>query len=140
MLIGTMKKIWMYLLLPTLFAVFSCEKENPYFSIDCDYCYDIKPDSGELVITLSLDDEYKYVPVTVYKGPIEDGVEAAFIDSVSQADLYDSKLYIWVKLDEYYSVTAEYIGKNGFGCGQDKNLQGIQRMRVHLLDGKRWLH
>lgn len=86
-----------------IYIVVSCEREYHSFIVDCDFCELEKPEYGELVISLTHLSVYPNVLVTIFKGNIEDNKIVEVIDSVNT-----DKLYVLVKLDEYYSVTAEY--------------------------------
>jgi len=74
---------------------FSCEREYHSFS-----------EYGKLLITLTINDKYPLVPVTIYAGKKENENEVA-VDTVDT-----SKVDFPVKLNEYYTVVAEYNDGN----------------------------
>ena len=77
---------------------------NEYFGplVDCDECFDYKPDSADLVIYVTVNSEHPEVPIVLYRG----NVEANRVDWVDT--LRESPYYLWSAVDQYYSVTAEY--------------------------------
>jgi len=85
---------------------FSCEREYHSFSVDCDTCEPEEPEYGKLLITLTINDKYPLVPVTIYAGKKENENEVA-VDTVDT-----SKVDFPVKLNEYYTVVAEYNDGN----------------------------
>ncbi len=91
-------------LLLFIFLFISCEKEYHPNTIDCEYCFFAKPSEGELVISLTINDKYPYVPITVYKDVVENENVIFYNDSVNE-----TPFYVYVPLPEHYSVTAEYI-------------------------------
>jgi hypothetical protein len=71
-------------------------------TVNCDYCYDIEPDSADLVIDLTFNNDISSVPLVIYNGRIEE-------DSVEWVDTaYNTPYYLYVAVDRYYSVRAEY--------------------------------
>jgi hypothetical protein len=79
----------------------SCEK-NRGLTVDCDECYYDEPDSGDLIVYLTINDENTRIPLIIYKGQVDD----EWIEYVDTA--VSSPYYLYVALDEYYSVEAEY--------------------------------
>ena len=79
----------------------SCEKYLG-MTVDCDDCWGFKPDSADLLIYLTINQDHPEVPIVIYRGNFEDG-EVDFVDTarVSTYTLYSA-------VDQYYSVTAEY--------------------------------
>lgn len=71
-------------------------------SADCSECYTIKPDTAELIIKLTINDENPKVPIVIYKNNIEDN-DIEFTDTAITEDYY-----IDVPVNKYYSVTAQY--------------------------------
>ena len=80
---------------------YSCEK-NRGITVDCDECYYYEPDSGDLIVYLTINSENPMVPLTIYKDKVDD----EWIEYIDTA--VSSPYYLWVDLDEYYSVKAEY--------------------------------
>lgn len=79
----------------------SCEK-NRGMVVDCAECYYNEPDSGDLIVYLSINGENPKVPIIVYKDQVDDG-RIEYIDTA-----FSSPYYLYVALGEYYSVEAEY--------------------------------
>ena len=50
-----------------------CETEDWVLSVDCNECYGYVPDSANLIIYLTINQENPSVPITVYKGSLEEG-------------------------------------------------------------------
>jgi hypothetical protein len=96
---GIVRTAIIFILILTSFM--SCE-DNRGLVVDCSECYLNEPDSGDLVIYLTIESPYLRVPLTVYKDQIDDE-HIEYIDTA-----YSSPYYIYVDLDEYYSVKAEY--------------------------------
>ena len=75
-------------------------------SVDCEECYDWEPDSAEMIIDLtynSTDAVNDTVPIIIYNGTIEeDSIE--WVDTVINSETF----YLYVAVDRYYSVKAEY--------------------------------
>lgn len=90
------------LILFFLFAIGFIACENYDGEIDCSECYQEEPAYGLLLIDVTINDENDSVPVTIYKGKIEDKKEVWFGWTNSAA------CDVSVKLDELYTVTAEY--------------------------------
>lgn len=71
-------------------------------NVNCDECYDVEPDSADLIVTLTMDGEYDTIPLTIYNGKVEE-------DSVEWIDTaISSPFYLYVAVNRYYSVKAEY--------------------------------
>ena len=85
-----------------LSVVHSC-KDDPFnLQVNCDECHVVKPDSGDIIVRLTWNDTYDSIPVMVYKGKVEDN-NIEYVDTA-----YGTYYYLRVKLNEYYSVRAEY--------------------------------
>ncbi len=91
----------MLIVLLTL-SLYSCEEKVYYGSVDCSECYQIKPDSADLVVKVTINDIYPEVPLTFYRGNIEAG-EIEYVDTA-----YGTNYYLWVPVDKDFSVKAEY--------------------------------
>ena len=101
-----MKKLSQYLIL-TLIAI-SC---NSVSQEDCtiyDYsdCNTVAPDSGLLNVNLTINGENNKVPITIYKGKYENGVE------VVEDTLTVSTASYSLPANNYYSVRAKYKSQN----------------------------
>jgi hypothetical protein len=83
----------------------SCEK-NRGIIVDCDECYYNEPDSGDLIVYLTINSENPGIPLTIYKDQVDD----EWIEYIDTA--FSSPYYLYVALDEFYSVKAEYNSGN----------------------------
>lgn len=98
-------KFFFILALLTLVFVFSCE--NWPFDINCDDCYQIEPDSADLVIRLTIDEVNPFVPVVFYKGNVES-------NNIEWIDTFISETAtLYSKVGQYYSIEAKYLTGNG---------------------------
>lgn len=71
-------------------------------TVDCDDCWGFKPDSADLLIYLTVNQDHPEVPIVIYRGNFEDG-EVDFLDTARS-----STYTLYSAIDQYYSVTAEY--------------------------------
>jgi hypothetical protein len=83
-----------------------CETEDWSFKVDCDECYGYAPDSANLIIYLTINQENPAVPITLYKGSLEAGI----VDWRDTATTSEYRLFSAV--DEDYTVKAEYKSGN----------------------------
>jgi hypothetical protein len=91
------------LLLIIISAVLASCNGNLFNSnVDCSECYYIEPDSADLVVELTIDERFRYVPLVVYQGEVEDN-RIEYTDTA-----YASPYYLWVRVGQKYSVKAEY--------------------------------
>ena len=76
-------------------------------NVNCGECDENEPDSADLIIELT-DNFGSGIPIVIYNGRIEE-------DSIEWIDTaYSSTYYLYVAVDRYYSVRAEYtIGNTG---------------------------
>jgi hypothetical protein len=89
------------LILFLLLSIGACEEYHG-LSVDCDECYYEKPDSSDLVIYLTIDADHPEVPITVYRGDVEE-------DRVDWVDTArESPYYLYSAVGQFYSVAAEY--------------------------------
>lgn len=70
--------------------------------VDCSECFDYKPDSADLLIYVTINNEHPEVPIVVYR----ENVEGKLVDWVDT--IRESPHPLWSAVDQYYSVTAEY--------------------------------
>ena len=102
-----MKKTYLHIILLLLISTIifpyctDLEDEECY---DADYssCDTWEPFWGELDISLTINEENPEVPITIYRGKLEDE------DIVKQCTIRTPTLYYEVPLDIYYTVKAEY--------------------------------
>jgi hypothetical protein len=93
----------------------SCD-EYMGLSVDCSECYTIMPDSADITVYLTINHDYPFVPLTIYKDQVDD-------DRIEYTDTATSSPYCrYVPVDQYYSVKAEYTtnGKTTFAVDGDK--------------------
>ncbi|KPK80556.1 MAG: hypothetical protein AMS27_16820 [Bacteroides sp. SM23_62_1] len=111
----TTKKILILIILLLTGAFFSCD-EYLGLSVDCSECYNIEPDSADLIIYLTINDDYSVVPIMIYKDQVDDN-RIEHIDTVTA-----SPYYLFVSVNQYYSVKAEYHsdGKTIYAVDGDK--------------------
>ena len=84
----------------------SCEPEDWTFEVNCNDCFDYEPDSANIIVYLTRNSENDSVPITIYRGPFEDGE----IDWQDTATGEEFRLYSAV--DQEYTVRAEYKSGN----------------------------
>ncbi|MGW8314854.1 MAG: hypothetical protein ACWGNV_04580 [Bacteroidales bacterium] len=124
-----MKKNRMYFpLLLLLFLALAgnylgCETENWSFEVNCNDCYGYVPDSANLIIYLTINQENPEVPITVYLGPAEEGV----VDWRDTTNL--SEYYLFAAMDADYTVEATYQSGN-------KTILTYDGDHMFLYDGK----
>jgi hypothetical protein len=80
----------------------SCGEKIFTGDVDCSECYQEKPDSADLIINVTLNDTFAKVPLTIFRGDVEDG-EIEYADTA-----YESPYYLYVPVNRKYSVRAEY--------------------------------
>ena len=85
-----------------LLLFFACREKIFTDNVDCDYCYTNKPDSVELELSLTINDEFDTIPVVLYQGKIDEGT---FIDTFY---CFANPAYIFVKANQNYSAKAIY--------------------------------
>jgi len=99
------KKISLFLtVLLTIMAILiiSCDKNYDFLEVDCSECYRTRPENGELIINVTINDENPEVPIAIYRDRIESG-RIKIKDTI-----LEKTVYIEVPLNHYYSVKAEY--------------------------------
>jgi len=97
------KKISLFLtVLLTIMAIliFSCDKNYDFLEVDCSECYRTRPENGELIINVTINDENPEVPIAIYRDRIESG-RIKIKDTI-----LEKTVYIEVPLNHYYSVKA----------------------------------
>ena len=110
------------LILLTLSGNFlGCETEDVVFSVDCNDCFGYVPDSADLIIYVTINAENPSVPITVYKGSLEQG-EIDWRDTATT-----SEFYLFSALDVEYTVEATY--RSG-----DRTILAFDGDRMHIYD------
>lgn len=91
------------LLIILLFTIaFSCDQDPFVFDVNCDECSIHKPDSANLIVDITINEENPVVPLVFYRGDVEDGI----IEWVDTAD--SEQLFLYSPVNEYYSIKAFY--------------------------------
>ena len=100
-----MKKKAIFLTIFLIIIIYSCDQEVFVFDVNCDECTILKPDSADLIVHVTINEDNPYVPLVFYKGVIDDSI-VDWVDTTR-----DETLYLYSEIDEFYSVEAKY--KNG---------------------------
>jgi hypothetical protein len=101
-MIKKIRNISILIITTGIIFTFSCE-QNPFiFDVDCDECYVEQPDSADLIVDITINEENPYVPLVFYKGDIEEG-NIEWVDTA-----YTETLYLYSPVDQYYSIKAFY--------------------------------
>ncbi|MEZ5070499.1 MAG: hypothetical protein R2751_05910 [Bacteroidales bacterium] len=98
-----------------------CQPEDMTWAIDCMDCYTEAPDSAKLIVYLTINEENQAVPLTFYRGTVEDGA----IDWIDTAVSGEFTLYS--AIDQTYSVMATY--RSG-----DKTILAFDEDRMRVVD------
>jgi len=98
-----------------------CETEDVVFTVDCNDCFGYVPDSADLIIYVTINAENPSVPITVFKGSLEQG-EVDWRDTATT-----SEFYLFSALDEEYTVEATY--RSG-----DRTILAYDGDRMHIYD------
>ncbi len=77
---------------------------NEYWGlvVDCSECYWDKPDSADLTIHLTINEQHPEVPIVLYRGNIEDG-QVDWVDTARE-----TPYILYSAVDQFYSLTARY--------------------------------
>jgi hypothetical protein len=102
---------------------FSCEQEDLDYNIDCDNCLEVMPDSADLIVYVTINDENPFVPLTYYLGDYEDGV-IDFVDTT-----YTEERFLYSKVGVEYSVKATYVK-----AGQ--TVVAVDGDKLRIIDGQ----
>ena len=81
---------------------YSCNEKLFTSDVNCDECYEVKPDSADIIVHVTLDSENPLVPLVVYRGPIEDN-NIEYVDTA-----YGTTYNLYVPVNAEYSVKAKY--------------------------------
>lgn len=97
------KSLLISVLILTIGLFYTCERKRYYGDVDCKECYRQKPDSADLIIHITVNDDFKNVPFTVYRGKVED-------NNIEYSGVADTNMpyYVYVPADKTYSVKATY--------------------------------
>jgi hypothetical protein len=83
--------------------MYACSEKIFTTGVNCEECYQEKPDSAYLVIELTINDIYDSIPLTIYKDEVENN-DIEWIDTA-----YANPFYLLVPVNKEFSVAAEYI-------------------------------
>ncbi|NOZ45987.1 MAG: hypothetical protein GXO79_04310 [Chlorobi bacterium] len=96
-------KLFSIILFIILFtSLTSCNKNYWDDGYPCSFCYNIKPEEALLSIDLTINNKNAFVPITILKGKLEEK-DTIWTDTTNQ-----TKYELYVPVDNYYTVTAEY--------------------------------
>lgn len=70
--------------------------------VDCGECFSYEPDSADLIVRLTINEENDSVPLTFYRGAFEKG-EIDWQDTATSGDFY-----LYSEMDRVYTVRAIY--------------------------------
>lgn len=88
-------------ILGLILIVGSCEDLKTLI-VDCDECFDYEPDTADLIIYVTLNNENPEIPIVLYRGNVEEG-KVDWVDTIREATFY-----LPSAVDQFYSITAEY--------------------------------
>lgn len=91
------------IILFSLPIIITCQEKIFTENINCEECYQEKPDSADLIIELTVNDIFSIIPLIVYKNNVEDN-DIEYIDTA-----WGSPYYLYVPVNARYSVAVEYI-------------------------------
>ncbi len=98
------RKIINAVLISTCFLFLSCSEG--FDDVDCSECMPDMPLEAALYIDVTLNGKFHEVPVIVFRGKLEQA------DTIMVDTIYESRGFIDVPLNEYYTVMAEYKSGN----------------------------
>lgn len=85
-----------------IWLAYSCGSDIFVVDVDCDECYYNEPDSADLIVDITINEENPFVPLVIYKGDVEENV-VEFVDTA-----YGKTYYLYSPVNEYYSIKAKY--------------------------------
>ena len=80
----------------------SCGEKIFTADVNCSDCFSPEPDSVDLVVDLTINNEFTAVPLVIYRGDVEDN-QVDYIDTA-----YASPYHLPVAVGKKYSVKAKY--------------------------------
>ncbi|MBN2348818.1 MAG: hypothetical protein JXJ22_08280 [Bacteroidales bacterium] len=84
-----------------LFAT-ACDEKIFTSDVDCADCYQEKPDSADIIVYLTFNDENERIPLVVYKNEVDNNT-IEYVDTAT-----GSPYYLYVPVNAEYSVKAKY--------------------------------
>ena len=106
------------IILINLISLNSCHEYYYDSDYPCGFCYTEDYQLGVLTIQTTLNDENPNIPIVIYIDEIENDL-IEHIDTINEANFE-----IWVPVDNYYTVTAEYKVGN-------KTITAVDKARVY---------
>ncbi len=101
-----MKKIHYIFMILFALTFSSCNDGLPWVEDCSDYdysdCNQIEPDSTNLVIKATIDNIHSNVPITIYRGTVDNGIV------LYSGSMIQSEFYFKVPVNENYAVKAIY--------------------------------
>lgn len=88
------------------FQFTACETEDWHGEIDCADCFTYKPDSARIWIYLTANSENDSIPIVIYRGNYEDGIEER--RDTATSDFFDPVL----AMGKIYTIEAKYRDGN----------------------------
>lgn len=85
----------------SILVFFSCEGDL-LETVDCSECYQTEPDTGDIKVDITINDQNPSIPLIIYKGDIDNN-NIEYIDTA-----FSSPYYLDVPIGKYYSVKAKY--------------------------------
>ncbi|RPH32831.1 MAG: hypothetical protein EHM93_07850 [Bacteroidales bacterium] len=98
------KRLTLLFLTIAVFTPYSCEDFNLF--VDCDKCYTDLSDKYSIEYQVTLDHENRFVPITLYRGSIDNGLIISE-DTVHLLPHYS----VSIDFGEQYSAVAKYTHK-----------------------------
>ena len=124
------RKIINVVLISTCFFFLGCSES--FDDVDCSECMPDMPLEAALYIDVTLNEKYQKVPVIVFLGKLEQS------DTIIVDTIYESRGYIDVPLNQYYTVMAEYKSGNSVTYAVDGD--EFNRYKIEgQCDGTCWI-
>jgi hypothetical protein len=92
-----------------ILGLLSCGDEYLLDDVDCSECYVPKPEFGPVTVEITLNAENSRIPIKIFKGKYEEKFLNDFSSAVHVDTISQSSFEVDLKVNEYYSVAAEYI-------------------------------
>lgn len=97
------QKFLFYLLLLVITTTLTTCEESNFFFVKCSDCYSSSPENYGIKLQLTINSENRFVPLTFYRGPFEDGI-IEFRDTAR----YNEQEY-YLQTDTHYTIVAKYM-------------------------------
>ena len=99
---------WKLLSLVSIFSLVlwgnstGCQPEDWMLEVNCYDCYGSSPDSANLIVYITINQQNDSVPLVFYRGSYEDG-EVDWVDTATSEEFY-----LYSEIDMEYTVVATY--------------------------------